>query len=629
HTLSWRLYTNDYWARTSIFSNIFSARFTHMLSPRSYYEVFLERVGKNYRTGPGAARDTSRIHEIVPDFNVDESPFGYQKFPVFAIGDGMGMGGSVSTSRDTSSFATWTARFNYFSQINQQNEISTGFEFVYDQFDLRFGAINWALPEGNTWTEFSRSPIRGTIYAQDKLETRGFVGILGLNLEYINPNGEWYVVDPYDADFLSSAYSPDRESEFSTETAKPHYYWSPRLGISHPITVNSKLYFNYGHYRQMPNSDRLYRIQRGSGYVLDRLGDPTLPLARTISYELGYDQAIADQYLIHVAAYYKDISDQQDWTRYINIKGNVNYFRLTNNSYEDIRGLEIDLSKNVGRWLTGNINYEFRVNSDGEFGFPRHYENPAEQRDYLRDNPPEQEKPVPRPRFKANLAFHTPYNFGPSIAGQNLLGGWLVNVLTWWTSGSWFDWNPHKVKGLKDNMQWRPYKNIDLKASKTFQFAGINAAFFLDIYNVFNIKNFSRESFYDGFDYDYYMYSLHLEEGVIEKLSRGETQHPGISGNDRPGDYRQSGVEFVPIEWVPVAENLPEEKPAEREMYYYLADTEDYMEFVDGEWVPADSKRIDEILETKAYIDMPNQTYFTFLNPRAIFFGIRLNFSLK
>lgn len=628
HTLSWRLYTNDYWARTTIFTNIFSARLTRILNPRTYYEVFVERVEKNYRTGPGRPR-SREVTELFPGYFMDEAPFGYEKFPVFAIGDGMGMGGSVSTSRDTSRFTTWKAKFNLFSQINQQHQLSSGFEFVYDRFDLSFGAINWALPEGNTWTEFSRSPLRATLFAQDKLETKGFIGILGLNLEYIDPNGEWYVVEPYDTDFLSSAYSPDMESQFPTERVKPHYYLSPRLGISHPISVNSKLYFNYGHYRQMPNSDRLYRIQRGSGYVLDRLGDPTLPLARTISYELGYDQAIADRYLLHIAAYYKDISDQQDWTRFINIKGNVNYLKLTNNSYEDIRGLEIDVSKNIGKWVTGNLNYEYRVNTWGEFGLPVYYENPAEQRDYLRRNPPTQGKPLPRPRFKSTLTFHTPPSFGPAILGQNPLGGWLINLIGRWTSGGWFTWNPFQVKGLTQNVQWRPYTNVDLKASKTFQFGSVSASFFLDVYNIFNIKNFSGESFYDGFDFDYYMFSLHLDQDVIDRMSRGATRYPGIPGHDRPGDYRQAGVKFVPIEWIPSADNLPDGKPADREMYYYVADTGQYMDFVDGEWVVADGSRIDEILKTKAYIDMPNQTYFTFLNPRAVFFGIRFNFNVR
>ncbi|MFQ6617013.1 MAG: hypothetical protein ACE5HZ_09695, partial [Fidelibacterota bacterium] len=251
------------------------------------------------------------------------------------------------------------------------------------------------------------------------------------------------------------------------------------------------------------------------------------------------------------------------------------------------------------------------------------------QRNYLRQNPPTQGRPVPRPRFKTTLAFHTPPEFGPRILSQKPLGGWLINLLGAWTSGSWFTWNPNKVKGLTQNLQWRPFSSVDFKASKSFQVGNLKAILFLDIYNVFNIKNFSGESFYDGFDFDYYMFSLHLPEDDIERLSRGETQHPGIPGEDQPGDFRQPGVSFVPIEWVPSAEDLPDETPADREMYYYVAETGEYMDLVDGVWVTAGGSRIDEILETKAYIDMPNQTYFTFLNPRAIFFGVRLDFNIR
>jgi hypothetical protein len=34
---------------------------------------------------------------------------------------------------------------------------------------------------------------------------------------------------------------------------------------------------------------------------------------------------------------------------------------------------------------------------------------------------------------------------------------------------------------------------------------------------------------------------------------------------------------------------------------------------------------MDKILSDKAYIDMPNITSFTFLNPRQIFFGIKVS----
>ena len=40
---------------------------------------------------------------------------------------------------------------------------------------------------------------------------------------------------------------------------------------------------------------------------------------------------------------------------------------------------------------------------------------------------------------------------------------------------------------------------------------------------------------------------------------------------------------------------------------------------------PADAGRVSDVLETKAYIDMPNQGYLNFLNPRNVFFGVRIS----
>ncbi|UCD39034.1 MAG: TonB-dependent receptor [Fidelibacterota bacterium] len=654
HTLSWRLYMNEYWSRININSNMQSAKLTHQLSPGTFYEFLVKRVSKVYAAGPGPARrDTSEFQmELIPGSGiyVDEAPVGFSPVPNFATGDGMGMGGSQSTYRDSSRFVTTTLRFDFSSQVTPRHEISTGLEFVADHFDTRYGTINKALPEGNQWIgishdpvfaanpPFQRTPLRGTLYFEDKLETKEFVALLGLTAEYINPNGEWYdPAGPYDPNFYFASYSPELEDEFPTKKIKPQFYLSPRLGFSHPITVNSKLYFSYGHYRQLPFADALYRVQRGDGYQLNRIGDPNLPLEKTIAYELGYDQVLGSGILLHIAGYYKDISSQRSWTNYQGMS-QKSYLQLENNSYEDIRGFEIDLSKTTGRWLTGNVNFEYRIRTYGYFGYANQYgtiysyENPADNREFVRDNPLYQERPVPRPRFKTTLAIHTPPEFGPSVLGQRLLGGWLVNLLGRWTAGSWFTWNPTQIKGLEYNVQWKPYANVDLKASKTFTFGNLNATFFLDITNVFNFKYFNEglgegTSFFDKFDHDYYMYSLHLPEKVADKLG---ANYPNIPGDDQPGDVRDRGVEFVPIEWVPGAKDLPATpKSTLREMYYYIADTEEYMQYVDGEWVAASDSRIDEILDTKAYIDMPNQTYFMYLNPRDIFFGIRFSLDLK
>ena len=128
---------------------------------------------------------------------------------------------------------------------------------------------------------------------------------------------------------------------------KAQYQISPRLGISHPITERSKLYFNYGHFKQLPFYEALLRSQRETSGTMDYFGNPNLILAKTVAYELGFDYSFNNQVLLQLSAYYKDISDRPFDVQY---KGDVaSYYQLSNNAYEDIRGFEAAIAKTSGR----------------------------------------------------------------------------------------------------------------------------------------------------------------------------------------------------------------------------------------------------------------------------------------
>ncbi len=194
-----------------------------------------------------------------------------------------------------------------------------------------------------------------------------------------------------------------------------------------------------------------------------------------------------------------------------------------------------------------------------------------------------------------------------------------MNIIGRWTSGSWFTYNPNRVRGIQYNVQWKDYYNFDLKISKVFAFKHLSVKVFADIFNVLNLKRFSGESFSDGYDFDDYMQSLHLPKGVGEKLLYGN-----IPGNDQPGDYREDNITFVPIESVVSLDNVP--NPNTRALYYSQSD-KSYYQYSNGEWHEADSGFLKNVLDNKAYIDMPNQTYFTFLNPRDVFFGLNFTYN--
>ena len=209
-----------------------------------------------------------------------------------------------------------------------------------------------------------------------------------------------------------------------------------------------------------------------------------------------------------------------------------------------------------------------------------------------------------------------------------------MNLLADWQSGFRFTWTGGGgIPGIVNNVQWRDYRNVDLRLSKSVKAFAANIQLFMDVNNVFNIKAMTASpsnvgyGFFDTNDYNDYMKSLHLPPEIADLLSYGN-----VPGNDRPGMFRKDGVAFVPIGYVNDAAALPKTPPrleTGRRLLYYVRATGEYMEFQNGALSKADAAFVNQVLKDKAYIDMPNQGFLTFLNPRDIFFGVNISFDVK
>jgi len=438
---------------------------------------------------------------------------------------------------------------------------------------------------------------------------------LGLRLDYSHAGGDWFVYSPFTRAFTAeNQFGLDTLEEGETylgvtkEPTESEITLSPRLGVAFPISENSKLFFNYGHFRQLPNPNNLYLLRRFSDTrQVARIADPNLPLPRTVAYELGYEHNLFDQYLVRVAGYYKDISLQPKIVSYTSRDSKVDYDVTEATSYEDIRGFEIQVTKNRGNWIQGFINYTYMVSSNGFFGFEQYYENSAEQRNYeLTSRDAYQEKPLPRPFARANVDIFTPLEFGPEVGDFYPLEDWRLSLLAFYSAGQYITWaGGGSIPGVQYNVQWNDSYSLDLRLSKSFQFGGVNLQFFMDVFNVLNFKYMSSGGygFVDGQDYEAYMKSLQLPSEVFEDFPRNPdgTVNVGYSntadgtsyefGNDRPGDYRIGP--YIP--WDPSADESTKEQ-----------------------W-----------RKNKSYIDMPNQEFLSFLNPRDIFFGLRATIELR
>ncbi len=611
-----RIFSNSWYSDAQEQHSAWSANLVHTLSATSFYDVSIEYVKQSYLTGPVADRDETDIVEIVPGYGANEAPFGYSPLPESGIAGDL-FGGHSATPRDSSESSFTTIKASYTTQVNKKNLLKAGGELVLYDMHRKYGHMKPYFGDIN-WNDTHEKPIQAALYIQDKLEAVGFILDAGLRLDYYDSNIKWANVDVFDPYYFTSKYDPDED--YNLVQSKPHFSLSPRMSLSHPITTNSKLFFNYGHFKQQATYDEMLRVGRKADNGVASIGNPELPPEQTISYELGYDQVLFNTVLLQAAAFYHDITNQQDWTRYLNASGTVAYERANSNNYEDIRGLEVSLRVPKRKYWSAFVNYTFQVTTEGNFGFQQIFENPQEQMEYNNINQHiYQRKPVPEPFGRAGFSLHAPNKFGPKLMGLRPLGGWNVNVVTNWEAGEWRNYTPRNDNDAGLNLQVLDELNVDLKLNKTFPLREKRIQFFVEVDNLLNTKHLSGASFYDALDLVHYMNSLHLPEDPAN--------YDNIVGNDRPGDYRDDDVDFQPIETVGSLSNFENPNP---DVIYWDRTTEDYWSYnaETGLWNYTDSQYLEEVLEEKAYIDMPNQTSFNFLNPRQIFFGVDISFDL-
>jgi hypothetical protein len=553
-----------------IYRSMFGLSFDHVLSPRTFYNIRISSITNRNDCG-SYGPDDMRDPTIIKNFGstpVTEQPYGFEiAETVLYMQDGMSYATNGGGAQDSSEVCTLNFKFDLTSQIDRYNQVKFGLMFNYDDLYTRFRRIRYeSYYENDTASKWRHYPYRIGAYIQNKLEFEGMIANFGIRLDYNEPNCDWYTVERY-SKYFRSQYIDTFEEVTPSEPTKGHLKISPRLGVSHPISENSKLYFNYGHFYSMPSSTHMYQIywsgpEAGAG--ITRLGNPSADLPQTVSYELGVEHNFRNLFLIHLAGYYKDVRNQTGYIYYTSFDESVDYRTTDNNHYADIRGFELRLEKRFGRWITGWLNYNYMVTTNGYIGREHYYEDPRLQMIYGLQNP-YQQRPIARPLLRYNLRIRSPRDWGPSVGYIKPLGDLQLGLLFYWRAGSYMTWDPLTTYELNQNLQWRDNYSYDARFSKRLQFGKYNINIFADIKNLFNMRRLNTRGFADSDDQRNYYESLRLPMYEDEIY-----QNAGYTpGNDRPGDVRS------------------DEKP---------------------------------------YIDMPNRDCFTYSNVRAIFLGLKIDF---
>ena len=642
----------DRYAITDYNTNVLGATLTHTLSPTSFYNLTFSQVAETFRSNPNSRRGANNkapddgsapsvINQLYAEDGLEWTPWGWTSDGMSNPGSGLRLGGHWARARDTSDVTATNIAVDYTSQINSTNQINAGLWVSMYNYDMNFGSSDSVIVHVERGHQrWQREPMQAGLYVEDKLEFKGMIATLGLNFEYYNPTGDWWDYDPYNRALTAKFKDEKRDEALSSTlaTAETQTDVSPKIRIAFPITINSKLYFNYGTYRQQLAAQESFKIWQAWRGEVHEIGNPSSPMPKTVSYEVGYEQSFRNAYLVRLGGYYKDNSLQPRNVYYQSIDSEVQYSISQPYNYSDVRGLELSVSKNMGD-LRGYFNYTYYVSTFGNFGWGSQYENTVTQREYERTSTDHyQIKPVAEPFATANLEYVAPKNMG-------FLADFRITLNGGWRSGRHFTWvgpGGAVIPGVNNNIQMRDFLYVNARISKNIRVGGLGRVLvFADIQNLLNLKYMyfspynphggSFEGTVGGDDWDNYMTSLHMPASFWDEVKENEMTYLNIEGDDVPGTFRERDVDFVPIEVVATAANLPatEELPSliqTENVLYYVHDTGDYYLWDGSSFGAASSSLVNEVKSDKAYIDMPNEWHRTFLNPRTISVGLRITF---
>lgn len=560
----------------------------HVLNPSTFWEFTVGYLYIANHSPNGDNRDTSAVTNFGPIY-VDESPYNKWQFGRNHIVNGFDFPsndappginrrfqGKEGDLHDDTKVNQIQLKFDIASQINEHHYVKAGAEYNYIDINHKF----WERWNNNNYNiyelNYHRWPSQTALYLQDQITFEGLVANVGIRMDYyysgggLWPSGDPFSTEAFDdrrnevtndstfVDYLRDGNSYiwdiwkeyDKEHPGFLQPIKNHFTVSPRIGISFPVTADSKFYFNYGHFRSNPPYYTMfqYRYRYDKNGLYD-MSNPNLEPPKTISYELGLAYNFYDSYILTLSGYYKDVTGQSGEVNYQHSSGTLDYDFLENNNYEDISGLEITLAKNDLSWLNLWVNFNYMLKKSGQTGISLAKEIPINyEQEGLYEG--EEDRTLPQPRLNANITLRSPQKWGPEILGMHPLENINLTFFGEWRAGSYFTYNPLGKNHLSNNLQWPDYYMVDLKLTKAIEIGGVTTTFFLDVSNIFNIKVslLRREyAFTNDADRENYFRSLHLPMFDSPEFDDLRAQIPGayLPGDDKVGDLRSEDKPYI------------------------------------------------------------------------------------
>lgn len=357
--------------------------------------------------------------------------------------------------------------------------------------DLRYPNYEYdGLPDGGNWPErgilrdfYTRRPITGAFFVQDKMEYGAMIANIGLRYDFFVQSSD-----------IKNKLTAGEVSGKSVAGSRNRF--SPRVGFSYPISTGSRAYFNYGYYCQLPDLNLMYHRATQASNAFRTAGDENLDFEKTVQYSVGLTCRLSGSLSLDVSGYFKDMYGIINSIREGSDTAACNIFR--NSDYARARGFEVKLNRQYGDFISGYASYAYAF----AYGKSSN-ENSNYFDDFYSRAIPIRESPLDwdvRHQLTVNLDLNVPRGTNPSLFGLRLPQDWGVNLLWQFASGKPF--TPDKdYPGLRllpgespqtNSMRYPTTSNIDVRFFKRFPFLGLSYSAELWVSNLFDTKNVQR-----------------------------------------------------------------------------------------------------------------------------------------
>ncbi|MBI2429918.1 MAG: TonB-dependent receptor [Ignavibacteriales bacterium] len=370
----------------------------------------------------------------------------------------------------------WLGKGDFVSQITNHHQVKAGFEGkLYRLWINNFGIQNDQMSNfkpkpvyfgSSDFANVVLNPIQSSAYLQDKMEYESFIVNIGIRFDYFDSK----------AKILTEQLKLNRTA--GQKAAESEFQMSPRFGLAFPITDQGVLHLSYGHFFQIPQFDLMYLNPSYNINATEtfQVGNPGLRSERTVAYELGLQQQVAEDVGIDVTIYYKDVRNLLG-TQIFELENGNRYSQYINQDYGNTKGFILSLEKRLMDGFGATIDYTFQI-AKGNASDPN-----SVFLDSQSDPPVESQKQMSsldwdrRHSFNVSLTFGRPKNYTITTIGR---------------LGSGLPYTPslqNQRTGLVNSENRPMVYTVDLYATKFITFADYSLSIFAKVYNLFDTEN--------------------------------------------------------------------------------------------------------------------------------------------